>query len=72
MSNPLDSEAELIAQIRAGDSNAWTQLVDRFEGRLLAYFDSRLSNRSASEDRPLLLVRQPYRSTTHTDNLLDG
>ncbi len=50
MSNPLDSEAELIAQIRAGDSNAWTQLVDRFEGRLLAYVDSLLSNRSASED----------------------
>lgn len=50
MSSTPDNEAALIAQIRAGDSSAWAELVDRFEGRLLAYVDNRLSNRSASED----------------------
>jgi RNA polymerase sigma-70 factor (ECF subfamily) len=49
--SPLpDPDSILIAQIRSGDSSSWTELVDRFEGRLLAYVDSRLSNRSASED----------------------
>lgn len=50
MSQSPDPDSLLIAQVRSGDSNAWTELVDRFEGRLLAYVDSRLSNRSASED----------------------
>lgn len=50
MSQSPDPDSLLIAQVRAGDSTAWTELVDRFEGRLLAYVDSRLSNRAASED----------------------
>lgn len=40
----------LIGRIRSGDTDAWTELIDRYEGRLLAFVDSRLSNRSASED----------------------
>ncbi len=40
----------LIRRIRAGDSEAWNDLIGRYEGRLLAFVDSRLSNRSASED----------------------
>lgn len=40
----------LIARIRSGDSDAWTDLIARYEGRLLSFVDSRLSNRSASED----------------------
>ena len=43
-------EPELIAKIRAGDSAAWQELIDRFEGRLLAFVNSRLRNRPASED----------------------
>jgi RNA polymerase sigma-70 factor (ECF subfamily) len=50
MSQSPDPDSILIAQIRSGDSSSWAELVDRFEGRLLAYVDSRLSNRSASED----------------------
>jgi RNA polymerase sigma-70 factor (ECF subfamily) len=50
MSQSPDPDSMLIAQVRAGDSAAWALLVDRFEGRLLAYVDSRLSNRTASED----------------------
>lgn len=40
----------LIGRIRGGDTDAWTELIARYEGRLLAFVDSRLSNRSASED----------------------
>ena len=40
----------LISRIRSGETDAWTELIARYEGRLLAFVDSRLSNRSASED----------------------
>ncbi len=40
----------LIARIRSGDSDAWTDLIARYEGRLQSFVNSRLSNRSASED----------------------
>lgn len=44
------ADAFLVQQIRGGDSDAWQTLIDRFEGRLLAYTDSRIRNRAASED----------------------
>ncbi len=44
------SEQQLIDRIRAGDSSAWEELINRFEGRLLAFVNSRLRNRTASED----------------------
>ena len=34
----------------AGDAEAWRELIERFEGRLLAFVDSRLRDRAASED----------------------
>ncbi len=45
-----DAEALLVRQVRAGDATAWQQLIERYEGRLLAFVDSRLRDRSASED----------------------
>jgi RNA polymerase sigma-70 factor, ECF subfamily len=45
-----DSDALLIRQLRARDAGAWRQLIERFEGRLLAFVDSRLRDRAASED----------------------
>jgi RNA polymerase sigma-70 factor, ECF subfamily len=45
-----DAERLLIRQVRAGDSQAWQQLIERFEGRLLAFVDSRIHDRAASED----------------------
>src|SRR5215211_1091350 len=45
-----DAERLLIRQVRAGEAPAWRQLIERFEGRLLAFVDSRLRDRSASED----------------------
>jgi len=44
------SEQHLIDRIRTGNSDAWQELIDRFEGRLLAFVNSRLRNRPASED----------------------
>jgi RNA polymerase sigma-70 factor (ECF subfamily) len=45
-----DAEKLLIRQVRAGDSQAWRQLIERFEGRLVAFVDSRIHDRAASED----------------------
>jgi RNA polymerase sigma-70 factor (ECF subfamily) len=44
------SDAILIDRIRAGDEAGWSELIDRFEGRLLAYVESRLRDRSMAED----------------------
>lgn len=43
-------DAALIAAIRRQDAAAWEQLIARFEGRLLAFADSRLRDRAAAED----------------------
>jgi RNA polymerase sigma-70 factor (ECF subfamily) len=47
---PSDSDRLLIAQIRQGDGRAWESLIERYEGRLLAFVDRRLHDRAASED----------------------
>lgn len=43
-------DALLIEAIRRGKPEAWRDLIAHYEGRLLAFVDSRLRNRSASED----------------------
>lgn len=45
-----DADAYLVERIRQGDADAWQMLIDRYEGRLLAYTDSRIRNRATSED----------------------
>ena len=45
-----ETDALLVRQVRTGDAEAWRQLIERFEGRLLAFVDSRLRDRAASED----------------------
>jgi RNA polymerase sigma-70 factor (ECF subfamily) len=45
-----DSDRLLIQQIRQGDPRAWETLINRYEGRLLAYVQRRLRDRAASED----------------------
>jgi RNA polymerase sigma-70 factor (ECF subfamily) len=45
-----DSDRLLIRQIREGDPRAWETLIARYEGRLLAFVQRRLRDRSASED----------------------
>lgn len=48
----LEQEADryLIERIREGDSEAWQNLIDRYEGRLMAFTNSRIRNRASSED----------------------
>ncbi len=45
-----EADRLLLMRIRLGDEQAWEQFIARYEGRLLAYVRSRLSNRSQSED----------------------
>lgn len=40
----------LVQRIRAGDASAWEECIARYEGRLLAFVNSRLRNPAASED----------------------
>lgn len=50
MARNTEAEQLLIDRIRTGDTTAWSDLIDKYEGRLLAFVESRLSARSASED----------------------
>ena len=50
MTAARQSDSLLIQRIRAGEADAWNELIAQFEGRLLAFVDSRLRNRSAAED----------------------
>src|SRR5438309_10337782 len=45
-----ESDRLLVQQIRQGDSRAWETLIARYEGRLLAFVERRLRDRSTSED----------------------
>lgn len=47
---PSDTDRLLVEQIRAGDARAWESLIARYEGRLLAFVQRRLSDRATSED----------------------
>ena len=50
MAAPVEADALLIRRIREGDTDAWYELIARFEGRLLAFIESRTRHRSAAED----------------------
>ena len=50
MSSASESDALLIQRIRQGEPESWTELIARFEGRLLAFVESRLRSRASSED----------------------
>ena len=45
-----EAERYLLQQIRAGNSDGWSQLVQRYEGRLLAFARSRLRRTSEADD----------------------
>jgi len=44
------SDSLLIERIRAGEPEAWNELIARFEGRLLGYLIRRAPSRAAAED----------------------
>ncbi|MDX1945400.1 MAG: sigma-70 family RNA polymerase sigma factor [Pirellulaceae bacterium] len=45
-----DADSLLVARIRGGEDDAWDDLIARYEGRLLAFVESRLGRRGPSED----------------------
>jgi RNA polymerase sigma-70 factor, ECF subfamily len=50
MSDGADAEQLFVEEIRRGNSAIWSQLIDAYEGRLLAFCESRIGRREASED----------------------
>lgn len=50
MTPPSESDLLLTQRIRAGESDAWNELIARFEGRLLAFVESRVRSRAVAED----------------------
>ena len=45
-----DSDSLLVQQIRSGEDDAWDELISRYEGRLLAFVESRIGRRNSAED----------------------
>lgn len=50
MISPTEADALLIDRIRQGEAVAWSDLIARYEGRLLAFVESRIGQRGPSED----------------------
>jgi RNA polymerase sigma-70 factor (ECF subfamily) len=50
MNSSSQSDAILTRRIRSGEPEAWSELISRFEGRLLAFVESRVRNRAVAED----------------------
>lgn len=50
MSGTNEADSLLIQRIRNGDTDAWTDLIARYEGRLLAFAESRLGRGQGGED----------------------
>ena len=45
MTGPTEADALLIDRIRGGEAAAWSDLIARYEGRLLAFVESRIGQR---------------------------
>ena len=50
MPQPSRAEKSLIDRIRRGESDGWSDLIARYEGRLLAFVEGRVGRRAAAED----------------------
>ena len=50
MPSSKDADSLLVERIRQGEAGAWNDLIERYEGRLLAFVESRLGRRGPSED----------------------
>ena len=50
MNTSTGADQLLVDRISQGDEQGWQDLIARYEGRLLAFVESRLRNRASSED----------------------
>jgi len=68
MANTSEADRLLVERIRAGDPDAWGDLISRYEGRLLAFAESRTGNRASSED----IVQEAFVGFLHSLPNFDG
>jgi len=68
MANISEADRLLVERIRAGDPDAWGDLISRYEGRLLAFAESRTGNRASSED----IVQEAFVGFLHSLPNFDG
>ncbi len=68
MSDNKRAEDYLLKQIKQGSQQAWSQLVDRYQGRLLAFACSRVSPRADCED----VVQETFISFANSLNNFRG
>ena len=47
---PDETDSLIIKRIRQGDTDAWNDLIKKYEGRLLAFVESRIGRAAVSED----------------------
>jgi RNA polymerase sigma-70 factor, ECF subfamily len=50
MADELDPDRLMIERIRAGEDDAWHDMIARYEGRLVAFAETRVGDRVAAED----------------------
>lgn len=50
MTGASETDRLLVERIRSGEREAWGDLISRYEGRLLAFVESRIGRRAVSED----------------------
>lgn len=50
MSATSEYDRVLIQRVRRAEPQAWEELISRYEGRLLAFVESRVGNRASAED----------------------
>lgn len=47
---PSESDRLLVEQIRRGDSAAWQELIDRYEGRIWAFVHKKIADPASTDD----------------------
>lgn len=47
---PAESDRLLVEQIRRGDSAAWEELIERFEGRIWAFVHKKIADPASTDD----------------------
>ena len=65
---PVASDQQLLSQVRAGNSRAFTEIHDKYRRRLLAYCHCLLQDRVIAEDVVQIAFQKAYESLATLDN----